>query len=99
MGDILFITAFLGLMIGPFVYFAIKGKKGFWFWVGTIASMGICLGVGELASKIVTGATLSKNFWNLSLESTPAMLIVLSCMALSWTLLLIHLAWKKLTKK
>ena len=99
MGDILFIIAFLGLMLAPFVYYGIKGKNGMWYWVGTIASMGTCLGLGERASKMGSGATLSRNVWHLSLEGGGSLVVVCGCLALSWTLLLIHLAWKRITKK
>jgi len=99
MGDILFIVAFLGLMMAPFIYYGIKGKKGMWYWVGTIAAMGVCLGIGELVSKQFTGNTLSRNVWNLSLEDSTSLIFVCGSMALSWTLLLIHLAWKKIIEK
>lgn len=99
MADVLFIVAFLGLMLGPFIYYGLRGKKGMWFWVGTIASMGACLGVGEWASSAFTGNTLSRNVWNLSLEDPFSLAVILGCMGASWTLLLIHLAWKRITKK
>jgi len=99
MGDIIFIVAFLGFMMGPFIYFGIRGKKGMWYWVGTIAAMGICLGIGEGVSKYMTGNTLSRNVWNLSLDKTSDLVLILACMGISWVLLLTHLAWKRLTKK
>jgi hypothetical protein len=99
MGDILFIVSFLGFMLAPFIYYGIKGKKGMWFWVGTVSAMGICLGLGELASKMGTGATLSRNVWDLSLADPMSLVVVIGCMVVSWTLLMIHLAWKRITKK
>jgi hypothetical protein len=93
MGDVIFIIAFLGLLLIPFVI------KKMWYWVGTIASMGVCLGVGEAISKACTGATLSKTFWNYSLTNPVVAWIMLLCMFLAWVLLMIHLAWKMINKK
>lgn len=99
MGDVLFIVSFLGLMLAPFIYYGIRGKKGMWYWVGTVSAMGICLGLGELASKLGTGNTLSRNVWNLSLEDGWSLLIICGCTILSWLILQIHLSWKRITKK
>lgn len=94
MSDVLFVIAFLGLLLIPFIVFAIKKKRGFWFWVGTIATMGIMLGIGELSSKLLTGKTLSSNFWEFSLNDPGSAIVILICMLFAWILLIVHLAWK-----
>jgi len=99
MGDILFITAFLGLLLVPKLIFALKRKTGFWEWVGTVAAMGAVLGLGELWSKLATGKTLSSNFWAFSLDDPGSAIVILVCWGLAWGLLLLHLAWKMLRKK
>lgn len=93
MGDVLFIIVFLSLMIIPFII------KRMWFWVGTIASMGVCLGIGEFISKQTIGMTLSKTFWLFSLSHPVQAWIILGSMFTAWLLLMLHLAWKMLTKK
>ena len=99
MGDVLFIVAFLGLLLIPFLIFAVKNKKGFWYWVGTVATMGAILGIVELISKLATGKTLSSNFWAFSLQDPGSASVILGCWLAAWILLLIHLAWKMINKK
>ncbi len=100
MGDVLFVIAFLGLMILPFIAVAIwKKMVSFWFWVGTIGAMGICLGIGELISKLSTGNTLSQNFWDFSVQHPLFAIAITASMALSWIILMIHLLWKLITKQ
>lgn len=91
--DILFIILFLGLLLIPFIW------KKMWYWVGTISAMGVCLGIGELLSKNMTGMTLSKTFWVFSLEYPVQAWIILGCMLSAWFLLMLHLSWKMLKKK
>ena len=93
MGDVLFIVAFLGLLLIPFAL------TRMWHWVGTIASMGVCLGVGEALSKWQTGMTLSRTLWVFSLENPVQTYLILTCMLTAWILLLIHLAWWMITKR
>lgn len=99
MGDVLFITAFLGLLLIPMLIFAVKKKQGFWHWVGTVATMGVVLGLGELISKISTGNTLSSNFWMFSKNDPGSAIVIIGCWGVAWTLLLIHLGWKMLNGK
>lgn len=98
MMDVVFIVVFLGLMLIPFTIFAVKKKQGFIYWVGTVAFMGVCLGIGELTSKLITGKTLSSNFWAFSLDDPGSAIAIIGCMAIAWLLLLIHLSWKMLKR-
>lgn len=75
----------------PFLVFGLTR----WFWF--MAMVGILLGGAELASKMKTGKSLSQKFWVWSKENRIKAWIILVSMGISWTLLLLHLAWKMIT--
>ena len=64
-----------------------------WFWLG----LAIYLGVFELAAKLMTGYTISQQFWAWSLTSSWWWLPV-SLVAAGGIGLATHLAWKRLRR-
>lgn len=98
MGEMLFIVSFVGLMIGwPFL---IKNPKARWFWFYTMAGCMVWFGIMEAVSKFLggDGKTLSKYFWEFSLEHPTKAAMALGLMLGAWLILLLHLAWKRLRK-
>jgi len=96
MGEVIFI---IGLILGLIVPFLFLTGAGRWFWVGTMSLIGGIIGGSEIISTAVTGMTISRHFWNWSLAHPKTAWIVLGALALGWLNLLVHLAWKLLTKK
>jgi uncharacterized membrane protein YbhN (UPF0104 family) len=96
MVDTIFISVFLLLLTIPPLIFKL------WAWVWTMTIFSIVLGVIEGFSKIKTGKTISRHFWDwMSFKKEdgkqPNKLkawIVLTCWQLAWWLLMVHLAWK-----
>lgn len=64
-----------------------------WFWLG----LAVYLGVFELAAKLITGRTISQQYWLWASTShgwwAPALLVALGGIGLA-----AHLVWKRLKK-
>lgn len=96
MADIIFIAAFLILLIIPPLVFKL------WAWVITMICFGILLGIIELVSKVQTGKTISNHFWTWAKKNNPDGTLpnkwkawtILTCWQIAWWLLMVHLAWK-----
>jgi hypothetical protein len=92
MMDALFVIAFLCLLIVPFIIYHL------YWWVGTLSIIAITLGIGEGVSALVTGRTLSQEFWKFSQANYWGAIIVTTCLTIAWICLLCHLNWKIMTK-
>jgi fluoride ion exporter CrcB/FEX len=90
--DALFVIGFLCLLLVPFIVYKL------WWWVGTLAIIAIILGSGEGISALITGRTLSQEFWKLSQENQMGAMIITICITIAWIFLLCHLNWKIMTK-
>lgn len=96
--EVIFIVVMLAMWILPFAVL----KLWWWFWMFT--AVGVVFGIFEALAALVTGKTLSQQFWKWSTETdycgkrknVGKALIVLACMGIGWIMLLIHLAWKML---
>ena len=96
MGEVFFVIALIGGLILPFLFLTGTGRK---FWLVTMTIIGLVVGGSELVAKLSTGHSISQHFWTWSLLHPMTAWIVLGLLALGWGSLLIHLAWKMITKK
>lgn len=96
MGEIVFIISLIAGLILPFIFLTGRGRI---FWLVTMSVIGLTVGGSELISKLTTGKTISKHFWEWSLLHPGTAWIVLGCLLLGWLSLLVHLAWKMIFRK
>lgn len=95
LGEIVFITTFVGLMISwPFI---LKGKAR-WFWFACMSGCMIWFGIMEGVAKWFGGEnhTLSQYFWLYFKDHTLGGSLAIGAMLLAWLLLMLHLSWKKI---
>lgn len=87
--------ALIALLAVVFLWLAFR-KIGWWsyFWLG----LALYLAFFELASKIVTGHTISQQFWTFSLIHPIMGWIAVILVALGGIGLAIHLAWRMLRR-
>ena len=92
MWDAIFVIGFLCLLILPFVFYKL------YFWAGTLAIIGITLAIGEGVSALITGRTLSQEFWKFSQNNFWGAIIITISITIAWIMLLFHLNWKLILK-
>lgn len=63
-----------------------------WDWF--IISIAILVVIWELASRLITGKTLSEHFWAYNQSHPKKKWVYLGLLALVWIGLLVHLGWK-----
>lgn len=94
--EILFIILMFSCWIVPPLLF----KK--WWWFGFFVLVGVTFGIIELIAKLVTGRTLSQQFWYWSIAedangkkyNLKKAVIWVCCMLAGWVMLLLHLSEK-----
>jgi len=96
MGEILFIISLIAGLILPFMWLQGKGRI---LWVTTMSIIGLTVVGAEIIGKVTTGMTISRHFWTWSLAHPTTAWIVLAALAAGWASLIIHLAWKLITRK
>ena len=98
MGEFLFVIGLIGFLVCPFIFMTGNGRK---FWLITMGTIGLWIGVMEAVSKFTggDGFTISRYFWHWSLEHESTAWLVLGLLQIGWLILLIHLAWKMLKRR
>ena len=99
MGEVIFIISLILFLILPFALMWWKGRVGSIFWMTTMAVIGLVVITAEIIGKVTHDLTISRMFWNWSLENEVLAWIVIFLLAVGWTALLLHLAWKMLARR
>ena len=96
MGEVIFIIGLILGLVAPFLFLQGFGRI---LWLITMSTIGVVVGGMELISKLITGVTISRHFWNWSLVHPQSAWMVLGFLLIGWLILLIHLAWKMIFKR
>lgn len=83
--EVIFIIALLALLVLPFLIF----KLWWWFWC--FLTIGIVVAVFELVASLVTGKTISQQFWAWSSVSGWKKWVIVGMLILGWAFLILHL--------
>ena len=94
--EVIFITCLIVFLVGPFAIF------GLWWWAGMMAFIGATVGITELIAKLVTGKTISQQFWAWSIKTNAEgkkinvwkAWLIIGCLCVGWGSLMWHLAIK-----
>ena len=86
MDAVLLILALLSISV-PFMLAKL------WWWVGFWIALSIVLAIVEIAAKVITGRTISQQFWDWRKTNPPKWQkwLILGGMILFWIYLLCHL--------
>lgn len=103
--EILSVLVMLATWVVPPVVFTVVGWTSGWWWVGWWVWLAVSLGVTELASKVITGRTISQHFWRWSAKvdqdgkyvNRTKAIITLVTWTVGWGIFIVHLAWKLMT--
>jgi len=91
--DALIAVVAIAVFIGAF--WAAGLKWWAWFW----AAIAAVLGIFEVAAKLVTGQTLSQQFWGYMAAHPTQGWLLAGLVAVGAVGLVVHLVWKRLTHK
>ena len=69
MGEVFFIISLIAFLILPFAIMLKGGKRGAIFWMATMSIIGLVVVSAEITGKITSDLTISRMFWNWSLEN------------------------------
>jgi uncharacterized membrane protein YraQ (UPF0718 family) len=95
-GEVFFIA---GLIIGLIFPFALLTGWGRKYWIATMSAIGLVVVSAELAGKVFLNKTISRMYWEWSLEHELSSWIVAGILLAGWLNLLIHLQWKVLARR
>jgi len=84
--EILFTIAMLGLLLVPSAIF------GQWWLFSAFLIFGVIFGLLEWIAIKKTGKSVSQHFWDFSLRNKTGAILILTCMAFAWMILILHLA-------
>lgn len=98
MGELFFIASLIIFLVLPFVLMNGRGRV---YWLITMGTIGFWIGAMELFSKFLGGDrhTISQYFWEYSLNHPTTAWIIIGMLLIGWLALLLHLAWKLITKQ
>lgn len=99
MGEVFFIISLIAFLILPFVIMWKKARVGSLFWMITMSVIGVVVVTAEIVGKVTHNLTISRMFWNWSLENEFLAWTVLLLLLIGWLSLLLHLAWKMLMRR
>ena len=99
MGEVMFVVSLIAFLILPFALLWKKHRVGSIFWMLTMSVIGLVVVSAEITGKITNDLTISRMFWQWSLENPTQAWIVLGLLLIGWLSLLLHLAWKMIFKK
>ena len=96
MGEIFFIALTVGTLVGWSLFLK---KTGRIYWLITMSlCMASVIGM-EIFSTATTGITISRHYWNWSLDHEAQSWMVASIMLIGWINLIIHLQWKVIKRR
>lgn len=101
MGEVFFIIGLIGLLILPFT-FLIKDKKhsrARWFWTVTMSIIGLVVVGAEITGTVTNSLTISRMYWQWSLEHEGLSWVLSGLLLLGWLNLLVHLQWKVIKRR
>lgn len=87
----LFIITLVGLIVAPW-WIATVQKKVMSFWAWMFSVIAACVVVTEVVSKVMSGKTISQNFWAYGADNLAMAWALIACMSgaiaiLSWHLM------------
>lgn len=97
MSEVFFIIGLIGLLILPFWIF-LKGP-GRVFWTVTMSLIGLIVVSAEVVGTLTHKLTISRMYWQWSLDNEWQSWIVFGLLLLGWLNLLIHLQWKVMKRR
>lgn len=102
MGEVFFIIGLIGFLILPFQIIrgnSFVAKIARIFWTITMSVIG-CVVVGaEIIGKVTQNLTISRMYWNWSLENEGWSWVVTGLLLIGWLNLLVHLQWKVIKRR
>lgn len=97
MGEVFFIFSLIGGLILPFGFLRGWGRK---MWIGTMSTIGLVVVTAEVIGVQVFGKTISRMYWEWSLENEALSWVVVGLLWCGWTFgLLLHLQWKVIKRR
>lgn len=72
-------------------------KVGIWPWF--LICFGALVGLGEVASLVVTEKTLTQTFWSFHQANPAQGWLLIAMIGLASCILMVHLAWKQIWRK
>lgn len=96
MGEVFFIIGLIGLLILPFTFLINDKKhaKARWFWTVTMSVIGLVVVGAEITGTFTNHLTISRMYWQWSLEHEGLSWVLSGLLLLGWLNLLLHLQWK-----
>lgn len=91
MGEVIFIIGLIAGLILPFAFLTGLGRK---YWMILMTVIGVSVGTAEILGKIFVGKTISRMYWEWSLNHEFTSWIVAGILLAGWLNLLVHLQWK-----
>lgn len=96
MGELIFIIGLIFGLILPFLLLTGWGRK---YWVALMSIIGACVGLAEILGKVFVGKTISRMYWEWSLNHEMTSWVVAGILLAGWLNLLIHLQWKVIKRR
>lgn len=98
MGEAFFVIGLIGFLVLPFLFLTGKGRM---FWIITMGTIGVWIGMMEIVAKYGggDGNTISRYFWEWSLNHEGTAWLVIGLLQIGWLILLVHLIWKVLKRR
>jgi len=90
--EVIFIIILLVGLVAPFLIFQL------WWWAVTMGTIALIVALSEIISKLVTGKTISQQFWawSITVGNRWKAWLLLGSLQVAWLALLWHLASKLL---
>lgn len=96
MGELFFIIGLIAGLIMPFLLLTGWGRK---FWVATMSCIGLCVVTAEILGKVYIGKTISRMYWEWSIQHEFTSWIVCIVLLAGWINLLVHLQWHVIKRR
>lgn len=94
MGELLFIIALVGCLVGWTFFLSGKARK---MWLITMSIIGSTVGIMEIISMCINGMTISQLYWSWSCEHPVTSYFAMGMYLVGNIVLVVHLMWKQWT--
>ena len=98
MGEVIFGVTLIAALVGWTGFLPWK-SKGQLYWFITMMACTLAVVAMEIFSKITTDITISRHYWNWSLEHEGLSWLVALLMIAGWLNLIVHLQWKVIKRR